>query len=172
MSEPNFDEIYIVGVRLSFQKIDAELFCLVIYEEKERVLTNEGNVIFTSDYKKIEFLYAFLDTEIKNKYKEPSEVKTTIDVARCLYLLENENSDQDSVILDCLNFTFDAIDSINSKMPILVKDILFSLADHLTFSDNLTEFFRSGFFDRAEVINSYLWCLGKIASKTFILDYD
>jgi hypothetical protein len=169
MEQRDFDEIYIVGFRLNYSNEIPELYTIIVYEEAEKAVTHDGDLLFVTDLSKAGLIYSFLDSKLKEKFEIPTQLKTGIDIAKTLYLLENGKTDDASVILDCLNIIFDLFDSIEIVIPEDKRKILFGLADFLTFEDNFPVYLEQSSVTRETVINSLIWCFGKIFTRSRIL---
>lgn len=164
------DEVYVAGFRLNYRSVEPEFYVLIVYEGEEAVVTFDESLPFVTESSKIQKLFEFLDDVRKEKYLIPTSVESSIDLAGALYLLENENEDDQAVVLDALNMTFDLLKAIEVTLDGSREEVLSALADHLTFSKNLGEFFEFNCLDRMIVIDHFLWCLGKIVSRSMIVN--
>lgn len=168
-TQEDFNEIYIVGFRLHYENESPEIYTIIVYKEAEKAFTHEGNLLFVTDLSKIGTIYSFLDSETKAKFEMPAQMKTTVDIAETLYLLENEKEDDSAVILDALNIIFDLFKSIEIAIPEGKKRILYGLADFLTFRDDFSSYLEKSSISREMIIDTVVWCLGKLLTKSRIL---
>ncbi len=163
------DRLYVLGLRINHSVNYPEFYTLVVDEEYENIVTADGSVLFVSEVSKINLIFDFLDAERKAKYALPIEMEETIDLAGALFRLENEEEDENAIVLECLNTTFDLLKAINVEISENMRKSLYALADHLTFSTDLAEYFDHSEVDRGEIIDGLMWCFGKILSRTKIL---
>ena len=169
MKEPNFDEIYIVGFRLHYESETPEFYTIIVDEESEAPVTHDGSILFVTDIKKAELIYSYLDRVTKDKFAMPTKMEKGIDVAKALYLLENEERDDASIILDFLNIIFDLLNSIEIIIPNDKREILYGLADYLTFEDDFSTYLDKSSINRLALIDIIIWCVGKLVTRSRVL---
>lgn len=169
MNQEDLNEMFIVGFRLNYSNEAPEIYTIIIYEEKDKAVTEDNNLLFVTDITKIELIYSILESEIKEKYEMPTEVEMNIDIAYTLYLLENENADNSSIILNCLNMIFDLFNSIELVIPDDKRKILYGLADYLTFADDFPNYLKTSSISKDTVIEHIVWCLGKLLTRSKVL---
>jgi hypothetical protein len=168
ITQEDFNEVYIVGFRLNYENETPELYTIIIYEETEKAITHNGNLLFVTDLSKVKLIYSFLDSGTKEKFEIPTHMKIGIDVAKTLYLLENEKEDDSATILDCLNIILDLFKSIEVIIPEDKKKILYGLADFLTFADDFPTYLEKSSISRETIIDVIIWCLGKLLTRSRI----
>jgi hypothetical protein len=163
-------EFYLIGFRLNPDNESPELYTLIISEDDDyKPLLASGCILFFS---KPELAAdALKSSQQKNTkiYNVPKNIELVVDVAETLYLLESEDIDLTATILNCLNTLDDLIKAIKLTVPEHYKNILYKLADHLTFNQEYSSFFSKQNISRSSAIDEILWCLGTITIKSKIL---
>lgn len=169
MNEPLLDRMYILGFRINYASDSPEFYTLMVDEDVENPITDDGSILFVGDISKVGLIYFFLDSNRKEKYQLPIEMEEVIDIAGALFRLENEGKDENAIVLDCLNSIFDLLRSVEVILSESRRRHLYDLADYLTFSDDLDKYFTDSIANRSEVIDDLMWCLGMVLSKARIL---
>ena len=168
-SNDNLDRLCIVGIILNAESEQPEIYGLMIETETDDMVTDQGDLLFVTDIKGIESIFSFANDEIRARFELPTEATETVDLALALYLLQNEDADQNAEILDSLNLIFDLMRAINAEIPAERKKTLYGLADFLTFDNDLAGYLERSGVSRHEVIDHIIWCCGMLMTHSRIL---
>jgi len=170
ITDPIFDELYIVSFRIDYASEVADFYLLILEEDgDENPVMDDDCLLVVLDMSNVSRIYSHLSSSKRDSFELPAEVEYFIDIALTLNLLESEHSDQGSVILDCLNMIFDLLRATGSDLPENHKKLLYGLADYLTFADDFPKYLADNSIDRKEVLEALVWSIGKIVVHTRIL---
>ena len=174
-SSDNFEQIYIVGVRIYPDNVDANLYALVLYNEvargdDNRPLTSDGRIVFFADPKDARRALALGDSAFRKYERPPDSVAVVYDLAAVTTLIRGGEEDGNGIVADTLNELFDFVAATRFRLSGAFKDVLFQLADHTTFDKSLSAFFGSNDGQRELAENAFLWCVGAVAMSSRLLD--
>ncbi len=164
------ESIYLIGFKIYPGEKEQDLYTLFIFGEEEKPLMVDNHMVFFNKVELASIALSLGDDQVKRFTPAPKEVALTCDITRMLHLIEVENFDSSSIILNCLNTIFDLVKATKRPMPIKYKRILYELADHLTFEREYSNFIIEHNISRATIINAILWCFGAILSKAKVLN--
>lgn len=160
----------LVGFRINPNNEDPEIFTLIIYDGQDSPLMVDGQIVFFSKPELVSKAYDLCTDDLKALGSPPTDVDLVCDIAETLHIINHQNGDSASIVLNCLNTIFDLVQAANTNMPEEYKTILYGLADHLTFNHEFSDFLQQHSIDRETIINATLWCIGAVAVKSMILE--
>jgi hypothetical protein len=157
----------IIGFRVDPDNVNADIYTVLRIdpEGKDRVLRANGYLLFTPSIDRIPDLIKACDSEGAKERIASDSPECMCDVARTLYLIENEDSDYDGTIILCVNVLLDVIDSLDVEIPEQFKVSLHSIADHMTFNREFGDFLIKSNLPRVDILNAIRWCVGLAVTK-------
>ena len=168
--------VWMVGVQLDPDRDQAgagpELYTLLFETKDEQPVVNRGRIVlFTTPDLAGLALQMEEDAGVRDGLAAPGDIYTVYPLGRALSLIRDPDAtyDEEASIVDCLNLLFDSIDAVGLTLPGEYREVLRSLADHLTFSKSLSEFEESVPGWREPVLNGILWCLGAVGANSIVL---
>jgi hypothetical protein len=164
------ESIYLIGFKIYPGKKEQDLYTLFIFGEEEKPLMVDNHMIFFNKVELASMALSLGDDRVKRLTPTPKKVALTCDISRMLNLIEVENFDSSSTILNCLNTILDLVKATKRPMPIKYKKILYKFADHLTFEREYSNFITEHNISRVAIINAILWCFGAILLKAKVLN--
>jgi len=165
--------VWLVGVQLDpDREIGPELYTLLFEAKHEQPCVSGGRIVlFTMP--ELAGLASQMedDPRARGGLAAPNDVYTVYGLGRALALIRNHEATQDeeSSIVDCLNLLFDCIAALGLTLPAEYGEPLRRLADHLTFSNSLSEFDAIEPGWREPALNGFLWCLRAAGAKSIVL---
>lgn len=163
----NYESTWLIGFRLDPDREEPKLFTLIFSGDKDIPLAIENYIIFFSDINLIPNALKLVNSEERKIIQRPHKLDLIVDLAEILYLICNEDVDDSATIINGLNIIFDLVTATNLLFPSNYKQNLYKLADHLTFSKELLNFFEvEENIRRIDVHDAILWCIGAIVSKS------
>ena len=148
----------------------AELYYLLLDTGKGSPLTKDGRIIFFVDKNKAASVLKKYGSAIKYDEIDIDEPSYSCNIANMLYLLTNEDYDENVSILCTINTLLDLVYGTAISIPGDKKKILYDLADHFTFSKSISEYYAKVELEPDEVINAILWCIGAVTVMSTIVD--
>ena len=168
--ENTSDKIWLVGFRIDPNYIQADFYTILLESRDDQPISHQEQIILFSDSK-----YAQIALEFDSHYSElttqiaPQDIYCILDFAQMFYLMTYENNDESGCIVNCLNVLFDMLKCASIEIPKPYKDILFKIADHLTFEKELYQYLNCNEITRNQVVIATQWALGAVISRaTFI----
>jgi hypothetical protein len=167
-SDENFEQVYLVGVKLQHGAHQADLYTLVLYNEvarndQNRPLVHDGHIVFFRCVDERNRALELGDVAFR-KYKPLGDtVAYVYDVPRVLHIIENESVDQDVLVADFINELLDFVDAAGRTLTDARRAALASLADGATFDKTLRTL--EGEEARASARDVLLWSLGAILAN-------
>ena len=164
------EAVALIGFRLDPQNESPDLYTLLIYggEHDFPFVVNEQIIFFRNpqlSVKVASLLPSNMPSELRDKGITPTVPELICDIAKSLHIIESENKDDSSIILNCINIFTDLVPATGISMPAMYKDILNRFAGHLTFNREFGDFLRQENISRNEIIDAILWCIGAITVK-------
>lgn len=161
-------EVWLVGFRLdAASEGEADLYTL--YVDTDRPIVSDQSIVFFADPGLAAVAMERDDDPRLGQLAAPQQVSAVYDVSTALHLLASENYDDQMEILDFLNVLFDLVKATGLPRVPQVKDTLYPLADHLTFSKEYGAYLDGVPGRRGEAIDAVLWCLGAVLSNATLL---
>ena len=136
-------------------------------EGDQPILEKDRFILFTQPNMALSALKT-MDASIR----DDSNITTNpyyMDFAATMYLLESENVDNTATIINLLNVLSDMFSAVHIKLPPEYKDVLNSLAGHLTLNREFGAFIEQEHITRVICLNGILWCLGRLLMNSHIL---
>ncbi|GEM_PF-1238741 len=164
----NIDGVALVGVRLNKHNEHPELYTLITYGADDVLLTSGKQLLFFTMPEFAGPAFALFPESIQQAFPPPEEVSFIYDLAKALQIVRHGRLDKEAIVIDCLNFIFDLVQTIGIAIPDKNKVALYNLADYLTFDKNIGVFFQNHTHTRSEITNAILWCVGVITTNSMI----
>lgn len=160
--------VWLIGFRLNPDSDDADIYTAILHGEIDKPLMIDDQIIFS---KQLETLAHVIDSvpNVNQSISPLHKVDLICDVAEALYLITAEDIDTSATIINFLNILFDLVRATKLSMPANYKNILYSFADHLTFSQEFKRFLEEKKITRGEIRDAILWSIGTIMVKTKML---
>lgn len=166
-SEANYEQVYVVGIKLQPGAHHADLFALVLYNEvarndENRPLTRAGRIVFFLDPTAADRVLELGDAAFRKYKPARQDIAYVYDVPRVLSIVTSENADEPGILADFINELLDFVAAIDVAIPISYRQMLHAMADSATFSKDLSMLGSSE--ARASARDALLWCFGAIVS--------
>ena len=166
MDNKHDEKLYLLGFLLNEYSKEPDLYTLMAYGDNDRAITKNGKIIFFNNISLAnKALRDANDENIKKLGLPPQELALLCDIPNMLHLIEYNNVDNSSVILNCLNTMFDLIKSIDQSLPFDYKNILYNFADFLTFRQEYSIFLKNNIGSRKKLGKAITWCVDTIFMK-------
>jgi len=162
--------IALIGFRLSPESESPEWYTLFTYGVKDIPVMDNDQVLFFRSPDLVDKAFAFFDSSVKSLSPPPSELELVCDVAEMLYIINNETRDESATIVNSLNTIFDLLKAVKMNIPAENKDILYRLADHLTFDREFGSYLNQHGITREAITNAIIWAIGAITIKSRIIE--
>ena len=169
VEQSKIDGISLIGFRINPDDKAPEFYTLFTYGEVDTALMVNKDLAFFATLEQKQQAFELFSEEIRQNFSVPDEVDLIADIATTLYLIGNETFDDSAVILNCLNTTFDLLQSANIQLSDERKHLLWKFADHLTFEKEFGQYLSSNSISRESIIDALTWCIGAIATRSKIL---
>lgn len=163
------DGVALIGFRLNKKSEMPEIYTLITYGDEDIPLHSDDELIFFSSVDNLPVAFNMYSEEIRRIAVQPTEISLVLDISLMFHLLRGEGQDKEATIINCLNIIFDLLKYSESELPDDYKQILYALADHLTFDSDIEAFIKQRQLTRSEIVNSVLWCIGAILTKSRLL---
>lgn len=152
----------IIGFRTDADNEGADFFTIVLDDARgnETPVNLDGQLIFFSKIELASKVLCMSSDQLFSGKSLPVEECLICDLNGFLYYIENEDVDEEANILNCLNVIFDIIECTEYEIPVFYKDVLFKLADHLTFDSSLKAFFNGDSLVVSQVRDGFMWMCG------------
>lgn len=163
------DQFYLVAIRLSAGKLG--LRCYALYVNDDQPITLSGRPIVFCRRKLARASLQRSDFAVHDDKPVPNDVYCVYDVAAMLDLLEKEILEElnDDNVVNCLNLILDFQKLLRRPLPAVQIESLRKLADFLTFSKQIRDFFVSSRWSQNEVSLAINLVLGAILTEVEIL---
>jgi len=136
------ESLWLIGFLLDSDTASPDFYTLMFPGETDEPLQNKSYLIFFSDPQLASHALTFAENDYNPAiHLLPIEIDLVCDAAQMLYLLNHAEIDNEATIINCLNIMFDLVRATTLPMPPEYKQLLYALADHLTFERELTPFF-------------------------------
>ena len=163
------EELALVAFRLDGDHDGPQFYTLLaVGGDNERPAMAGGRLLFFSRPELATKALA-LDRELAKLGPAPAEVETFCDIAEALHVVNSQDADPDSVVLDCLLVFDDLVRATRLHMPDRYQGMLTELTARLTERTSLANIFTSHFL-REHVEDALLWCIGAIAIKARMIN--
>lgn len=149
-------------------QVDAYALFLTNEDEPDRPLTCRGRIAFFGDPKLAKGVLALTATNAQVAEPVPCMV---CDLPGALDLIHVGTYDDGAVLLNVINTSLDLLRGAALSMPTQVKSVLYPLADFLTFSREVGEYFTNEATRRA-ALDALLCCIGAITAHAVWLDTE
>lgn len=160
----------VIGIRLDPGEGESNFLAMVVqnYSALDYPVKKDNHIILFSDVGQAENIVRTADNAEPLK-STPPEVELEIYPADAVQVLQTQNEDPFCDILNFLNTAFDLLQGTSFILPEQHHQVLYPLADHLTFTKDVQSFFASNQFERSVAVNGCLWLLGAILSSVIIV---
>ncbi|MBE9114757.1 hypothetical protein IQ249_02490 [Lusitaniella coriacea LEGE 07157] len=164
-----YENMYLIGFRINPENEEPEAYTILLFGETNRPILINDYIVFFSKPEFARFAVESSEPSLMEYLSVPKDVELVVDIAQTLYLINSEDIDLDSTILDFLNIFVDLIQPFDSSMPKSYKTQLSALAAHLTFEREFASFLLQENIERSLITNAVLWLIGKIIAKSQLL---
>lgn len=168
-SSADDEGLALIGFRLDPDRDNPEVYTLIVYGGKDRPILVQDRIVLFSSPELVFHAYELGDANVKRLGPPPSSPSLVCDVAEMLDIIGNRNTDESSVILNCINTMLDLLDPGKTPIPPGYKQLLFSFADHLTFDREFASFLNRNNIEREKIISAITWCVGAIVVRARFL---
>jgi hypothetical protein len=162
--------ISLVGFRLSPDSEKPDWYTLFTYGEKDIPVMDNDQVVFFKSLDLVDRAHALFDDNINSLFPPPSEPDLICDVAEMLYIINNEDRDESATIVNGLNTILDLVKATQINLPAECKEILYRLADHLTFNREFGAYLNQNAVTREAITNAIIWGIGAITIKSRVIE--
>jgi len=169
LSGSKLDGIALIGFRLQPERVDPDLFTLMAYGESDFPVHDGVRILFFADPALAAKVCEYWPEEIRRLAKSPFEIDLVCDVEKALHIIKNENQDDSSFLLNCLNTFFDLVAATGHAWPKGYETLLSRLADRLTFEREFMTFLEQEQVGRSDILDAFLWCMGSIAANAKLI---
>jgi hypothetical protein len=171
----NYEELFLVGVRLQSHPHELVLYALVLYYEaargdRNRPLTSGGRIVFFKDPFYADQVLGTGDMAFRKYERAPRTVSYLYDLPGALQRIQYESSVDDASLLNVLNELADFVRASEYPVPHQYQHALNRFADWLTFSNDYTAFFESEKVSRGDLIDAMLWSVGAVVARSVVAD--
>lgn len=167
--DKNGCELYLIGFSLKQDSKKADFFTLLAMNEKNTPIIVDDNILFFSDPTLGAAAIRNAQDLIKSFKHIPKEIDYIYNIADLKHLVDKSNKDQDSLVLNWLNIFDDFLAALGILLPKKYKELLYPIADHLTFDNRLLKSLEEQKTSRKELKEAIEWCMHTIFSKSKIL---
>lgn len=174
-SEHNFEQVYLVGVRLFADSPQPDFYTMVLYNEvargdANRPLTQDGRIVFAKDTARAGDSLVVGDPAFRKYLPFDGDVSYVYDVPAVLDAVSNADHDEAGVIADFINELFDFVASTPFALPTIYKDALSALADRTTFDKHFGDLFQASPTTRSVTRDGLLWAVGAIIVSCLVFE--
>jgi hypothetical protein len=166
LQQKTLEDLFLVGFRIDPAADGPQFFTLfALGGENERPITTVGDrIVFFRRPQLAKKALQIGDPTMQALGEPPEELEMLCDVAQAMYLVNSEDSDEDRIILDCLEILDDLVRATRLSMPPLYQEALSDLVEHLMKTRMYGEHLRDhGSRERLE--DALLWCVGAVTMK-------
>ena len=162
-------DIYLVGFRFNSESENPDYYALTVCNDYDYYLCKNQNIILFDETKNAQKAFKLSDNLIHNFNSIPESVCYVYEISNAIYILESENADFDSDIINCINAFGDILDSTGLTWPKLYRDQLYKIAEHLTFRDEFASFLEKEKISRDLIIDSFMWSTGAMFTNALFV---
>jgi len=171
----NYEEIFLLGVRLQPGPQPADLYALVLYYEvargdANRPLTSDGRIVFFRAIAQATAILQLGDAAFRKYGKAPGEVAYCYDLPEVLSRIATGARDDGAHVLNFINELLDFVRATEHVVPEHYLRTLTTVADWLTFDKRIAAVADTRGVQVTEIRDALFWCLGAIASNASIVD--
>ena len=173
-AEDNFENVFLVGVKIDPGAHQSDFYALVLYNEvarndQNRPLASNGRVVFFREPGRADQILAMGDVAFRKYRPFDAELTAVYDVPRVLAIVANETRDEPGMVADFVNELLDFVAASGAQIPDSYRDALFRLADVTTFDKDFSVLFASAPDARATTLNALYWCLGVVLAHATLI---
>jgi len=169
LSESKLDGIALIGFRLQADSVNPDFFTLMAYGERDFPVRDGVQIVFFTEPALAAKVCEYWPEEIRRLAKASLEIDLVCDVAKALHIIKNEDQDDSSILLNCLNTFFDLVVATGHACPKGYERALSRLADRLTFEREFATFLEQEHVSRSDILDAFLWCMGSIAANAKLI---
>lgn len=163
------ESLYTVGFKLDSDSNHPDFYTILIYGNDDRAITLAEDILFFKEFDAIPKIIEMAGISSTDFNDFTNDVDLIVEIRQVFDIIRNDDVDESALVVDCLNVVFDLLKSIDAEYPIKYKEILFNLADHLTFDKNLSIFFEHTGEKRLNALHAFSWCIGVILSRSKVI---
>jgi hypothetical protein len=156
--------ISVIGLSFGLiEKEAADFYLIEVIGDKDLPITLNHRMLLFKEHRLALQIGERLSRELSVKLDD--ERGFICDIRKALEIVSNADADTEGVVLNCINTLLDFVATSPFDLPDCYK-ILRSLADRLTFKEELGEFVQA----RGLLQNALLWCAGVTLSSAKIIE--
>ncbi|MFN8647613.1 MAG: hypothetical protein U0104_12665 [Gemmatimonadales bacterium] len=174
-SETNFEQLQLIGIRVSPAALEPEYHALVLYHEvarndKNRPMTHEGRLIFFSKPTSANNALRLGDPAFRKYAPFAGEVSYVYDIPKVVDLILRGEEDPGAQVLNLINELFDFVAATPLPMPTWARKALEDLADYATFDRDLEGFFKDDPGSRKLSADAVIWSVGAVCLSAELVE--
>lgn len=164
-------ELALVAIRIDVDS-DGQPDLFTIDVEGDRPLYGGGSIVFFT-HPSLAATAMLLDDDsaVRTAAPPPETFQPSdfIDLPMMMYRLSTQSRDPDATIIEGLNYLLDMLKVLERDWIDQVKDILYPLADLLTFSNDYGEYLDSTAGRRKATVDAVLWSIGVVITHATVI---
>lgn len=169
-ADPNYERVYVVGVKLFPGSHLADAYTVVLYnevarEDGNRPVTRGGRILFCRDEATALTLPAHGDMAFRKYMPLRGGAECIYDLPAVVELIIHGSRDEAGVLADFLGELFDWIAATALALPEQYKQALHALADRTTFDKDFSSLVARD-EQRSELRDALWWCVGAILASS------
>ena len=174
-ANPNLEQVYLVGVRLLEGSATPDYFSLVLYYEAarndgNRPLVHQGKIVFFKHAGAADRVLRLGDVAFRKYAPFKGELSIKYDVPEVLRLIRDGDRDAGGIIVTFLNELLDFLAASKDSPSEDARLLLAGLADHVTFHQDLDDYFGMRRGLRRETLDAILWAIGSVVASSAVID--
>lgn len=174
-ADENYEEVFLVGVRLQPPPHEFDIYALVLYYEvargdKNRPLTSGSRIVFFRNIAHANRALSLGDAAFRKYGKAPAEPACMYDVPEVLARVQHGDADDHAAVLNLLNELADFVAATGHTMPERYQQALAQFANWLTFDKNYSGFFEAHGVERTDILDAIIWSIGAVTTRALIVD--
>lgn len=167
----NEDKLYVLAPGFD-DKEDFDTYVLVAQgnDAISRPVLVDGHIVAVSDWRLIKEVLKLAPESYRSMGPLPKKATGPIDAAKMLSAVQQGGRDEHANTLDLVNIYLDLLVATGTKLPLRIKRVLWTLADHLTFEPDIGAAYKSGLLRRAATVQAVTWLYGAVTINMRVYD--
>jgi hypothetical protein len=158
------ENIWVIEILLTQLEHDLKVYLLFLKGATDKPFIKNNKLCFFTKNRIIEKLSVMGITILPHDFDD--EIELTCDINKVLRLITLNSIDKDATLINFMNIFFDIINALNIVIPNEYKNVLYLIADHLTFNRRFGSFLKQNKLSREDIINAIYWLNGAIISNS------
>jgi len=160
-------DLYLIGIRVEPDIFDAQLY--TIYVGDERPILLDGCPIFFTKPEAAERALLKSNCGAARLGPAPTELYYVYDLTDAIYTLYTQDNAPGARLVDFINALLDLCNCMPVTVPVVYRNNLSLLADHLTFNVEFGRFLIEHELSRDALVEAIHWCVGMVACEMRIV---